>query len=60
MAHHEEVTDLMAEVARLQAIEKAVKWVLEDGVFKAPEEWNWLCQRWYGVLKDASKARRAD
>src|ERR1700686_2246796 len=33
--------------------ETAVKWVLEDGKFKAPEEWNWLCKRWYERLSAA-------
>lgn len=43
----------MTDVERLKKIEQAVKWVLEDGAFKAPEEWNWLCKRWYERLADA-------
>lgn len=38
---------------RTKEIEAAVLWVLEDGQYKAPEEWNWLCKRWYERLAAA-------
>lgn len=44
---------LADERDKLLRLKQAVEWVLDDGSYKAPEEWNWLCKRWYERLSAA-------
>src|SRR5215467_491643 len=48
-----QLTTCGADMDRESRLAKAVKWVLEDAAFKAPEEFNWLTRRYIDCLEAA-------
>lgn len=48
-----EIKRLRAENEALRADKVAVDWVLNDAAFKAPEQFDWLSQRWLNRLRSA-------
>lgn len=41
---------------RIDVLERAIKWVLTDASFKAPEQIDDIAERWIDVLQDAFEA----